>query len=99
MARASSEQKAQVLADIRAKKTVTETAKANGLSRSAVYRILDGEKRAAATAAATAYAHTPYTRGLRQPFIFQIALSNTQPASLLLPPLSFSSEGLRQPVH
>ena len=36
------------MADIKAKKTVTETAKANGLSRSAVYRILDGEKMAAA---------------------------------------------------
>ena len=56
MARASSEQKAQVLADIKAKKTVTETAKANGLSRSAVYRILDGEKRAAAQPVAVAQA-------------------------------------------
>lgn len=52
MARATSEQKALVLADIKAKKTVTETAKAHGLSRSAVYRILDGEKRSAAPAPA-----------------------------------------------
>lgn len=48
MARATSEQKVKVLADIKAKKTITETAKAHGLSRSAVYRILDGEKRSAA---------------------------------------------------
>jgi hypothetical protein len=51
MARATSEQKVKVLADIKAKKTITETAKAHGLSRSAVYRILDGEKRRELTAA------------------------------------------------
>jgi hypothetical protein len=51
MARATSEQKVKVLADIKAKKTITETAKAHGLSRSAVYRILDGEKRRELTVA------------------------------------------------
>ncbi len=45
MPRTSPEQRAKVLAELKNKKAVSEIAKELGLTRSAIYRIVDGEKR------------------------------------------------------
>lgn len=49
MPRTSPEQRAKVLAELKNKKAVSEIAKELGLTRSAIYRIVDGEKRKAYT--------------------------------------------------